>query len=65
MALPIEKAFGVKMETLLDMEAWHYGYAMRQREGEIGVKLPAPCRLKRADPRTCVACAEGRLTTPV
>src|SRR5689334_5238613 len=45
MALRIEKAFGVKMETLLNMQAWHDAYAMRQREGEIDVKRyrsPAP-----------------------
>jgi addiction module HigA family antidote len=45
MALRIEKAFGVKMETLLNMQAWHDAYAMRQRAGEIAVKrykgLPA------------------------
>ena len=35
MALRIEKAFGVKMETLLNMQAWHDAYAMRQRESEI------------------------------
>ena len=29
MALRIEKAFGVKMETLLNMQAWHDAYAMR------------------------------------
>jgi antitoxin HigA-1 len=38
MALRIEKAFGVKMETLLNMQAWHDAYAMRQREDEITVK---------------------------
>jgi len=38
MALRIEKAFGVKMETLLNMQAWHDAYAIRQREGEIDVK---------------------------
>src|SRR5712672_2260193 len=44
MALRIEKAFGVKMETLLNMQAWYDAYAMRQRAGEIEVKpLPAPC----------------------
>ena len=45
MALPIEKAFGVKMETLLNMQAWHDPHAMRQRAGEIAVKPyrpPAP-----------------------
>jgi antitoxin HigA-1 len=45
MALRIEKAFDVKMETLLNMQAWYDAHAMRQREGEIAVKpyrLPAP-----------------------
>jgi addiction module HigA family antidote len=40
MALRIEKAFGVEMETLLNMQAWHDAHAMRQREGEIAVKKP-------------------------
>ncbi len=49
MALRIEKAFGVKMETLLNMKAWHDAYAMRQRAGEITIKpyrrppTPEPC----------------------
>jgi addiction module HigA family antidote len=38
MALRIEKAFGVKMETLLNMQAWHDASVMRQREGEISIK---------------------------
>lgn len=38
MALRIEKAFGVKMETLLNMQAWYDAHAMRQRAGEIDVK---------------------------
>ena len=42
MALRIEKAFGVKMETLLNMRAWHDAYAMRQREAEIDVKRYQP-----------------------
>src|SRR6266851_2702075 len=46
MALRIEKAFGVKMETLLNMQAWHDPYTMRQRAGEITIKpyrpLPSP-----------------------
>src|ERR1700732_1015620 len=46
MALRIEKAVGVKMETLLNMQAWHDAYAMRQHEGDIDVKpyrrLPGP-----------------------
>ena len=45
MALRIEKAFGVKMETLLNMQAWHDAHAMRQR-GDRGEALPASrCRL--------------------
>jgi addiction module HigA family antidote len=42
MALRIEKAFGVKMETLLNMRAWHDAYTMRQREGVIAVKPYRP-----------------------
>jgi len=42
MALRIEKAFGVKMETLLNMQAWHDAHAMRQREGEIDVQRYRP-----------------------
>ena len=38
MALRIEKAFGVKMETLLNMQTWHDAHAMRRRAGEINVK---------------------------
>ncbi len=38
MALRIEKAFGISMDTLLHMQAWHDGYTMRQRAGEIDVK---------------------------
>ena len=48
MALRIEKAFGVKMETLLNMQAWHDAYTMRQREGEIAVKR---YRLPTQEPR--------------
>jgi addiction module HigA family antidote len=42
MALRIEKAFGVSMDTLLRMQAWHDAYAMRQRAGEIDVKRYEP-----------------------
>ena len=42
MALRIEKAFGVKMETLLNMQAWYDAHAMRQRAGEIGVNRYQP-----------------------
>jgi len=42
MALRIEKAFGVDMETLLRMQAWHDAHAMRERAGEIKVKRYRP-----------------------
>jgi addiction module HigA family antidote len=42
MALRLEKAFGVSMDTLLRMQAWHDDYTMRQREGEIDVKRFTP-----------------------
>jgi antitoxin HigA-1 len=45
MALRIEKAFGMKMETLLNMQAWFDAYTMRKRADEIEVKpyrTPAP-----------------------
>ena len=46
MALRIEKAFSVKMETLLELQTWHDAHAMRKRAGEIDVKpyksAPAP-----------------------
>jgi addiction module HigA family antidote len=38
MALRIEKAFGVDMDTLLRMQAWYDGYVMRERAGEIDVQ---------------------------
>ncbi len=46
MALRVEKAFGVDMETLLRMQAWYDTHAMRRRAGEIKVKrysAPEPC----------------------
>jgi addiction module HigA family antidote len=42
MALRVEKAFSVSMDTLLRMQAWHDGYIMRQREREIDVKRFLP-----------------------
>jgi addiction module HigA family antidote len=42
MALRIEKAFGVSMDTLLRMQAWHDTHAMRHRAGEIDVKRYEP-----------------------
>ena len=37
MALRIEKAFGVSMDTLLKMQAWYDGYTMREHADEISV----------------------------
>ncbi len=37
MALRIEKAFGLDMDTLLRMQAWHDATRMRARAGEISV----------------------------
>jgi addiction module HigA family antidote len=42
MALRIEKAFGVSMDTLLRMQAWHDTHAMRQRADEIDVERYEP-----------------------
>jgi len=38
MALRIEKAFGVNMDTLLRMQAWYDSHAMRRRARDIRVK---------------------------
>lgn len=42
MAFRIEKAFGVSMDTLLRMGAWHEGHVMRQRGGDIDIKRYKP-----------------------
>ncbi len=42
MALRIEKAFGVSMDTMLRMQAWYDSFTMRQRAGEIEVKRYEP-----------------------
>ena len=42
MALRIEKAFGVSMDTLLRMQAWHDSHTMRQRADEIDVERYTP-----------------------
>lgn len=46
MALRIEKAFGVSMETLLKMQAWYDTCAMRDRAADIDVQpfLATPVR---------------------
>jgi addiction module HigA family antidote len=38
MALRVEKAFGVKMDTLLRMQARYDTYLMRQRSGRLRVR---------------------------
>ncbi len=42
MALRIEKAFGVKMDTLLKMQAWYDTAEMRQHADEIDVQRYVP-----------------------
>jgi len=42
MALRIEKAFGLSMDTLLRMQAWHDSYTMRARAGTIKVARYKP-----------------------
>ncbi len=42
MALRIEKAFEVSMDTLLRMQAWHDSYSVRQRSDEIDVQRFTP-----------------------
>ena len=42
MALRIEKAFGVNMDTLLKMQAWFDACAMRERAAEIKVRHYVP-----------------------
>ena len=42
MALRIEKAFGVSMDLLLRMQAWHDASCMRARANEIAVERYEP-----------------------
>jgi addiction module HigA family antidote len=42
MALRIEKAFGLDMDTMLRMQAWHDAHVMRARAGEIDVQPYEP-----------------------
>ena len=49
MALRIEKAFGVSMDTLLRMQAWYDACSMRERADEIAVQRytpPAPANAR-------------------
>ena len=42
MALRIEKAFGINMDTLLKMQTWFDTYTMRERADQIKVKPFVP-----------------------
>ena len=42
MALRLEKALGVDMETLLRMQAWHDTFVMRERAATINVQRFVP-----------------------
>ena len=42
MALRVEKAFGVSMDTLLRMQAWYDSYTMREHAGDIHVQRYEP-----------------------
>jgi antitoxin HigA-1 len=42
MALRIEKAFGVDMNMLLQMQAWHEAHAMRRHSDQIHVRRYKP-----------------------
>ena len=42
MALRIEKAFGVSMDTLLKMQTWFDSYTMREHADQIRVKRFVP-----------------------
>ena len=42
MALRLEKAFGVRMDMLLKMQAWHDAASMRARTNEVAVERYQP-----------------------
>jgi len=42
MALRVEKAFGINMDTLLRMQAWYDAKAMRRRADKIDVRRYKP-----------------------
>ena len=44
MALRIEKAFGLDMDTMLRMQAWHDSHVMRGKAGEIDVQRYNPAQ---------------------
>ena len=49
MALRLEKAFGVSMDMLLRMQAWHDATRMRARADEVPVRRYDPVRESRGD----------------
>ena len=51
MALRIEKAFGVSMDTLLRMAAWYEGHVMRRRGGDGDIERYEPGARGRASAR--------------
>jgi addiction module HigA family antidote len=42
MALRLEKAFGLDMDSMLRMQAWHDAHVMRQRAGDIDIQPYKP-----------------------
>ena len=50
MALRVEKAFGVSMDTLLRMQAWSDSYAMREKADSISVKRYEPSESPNLQP---------------
>ena len=49
MALRLEKAFGVSMDMLLRMQAWHDASRMRARADEVEVRRYEPVRESTGD----------------
>ena len=49
MALRLEKAFGVSMDMLLRMQAWHDATRMRARADEVPVRRYDPVRESKGD----------------
>ena len=62
MAIRMEKAFGVSMETLMRMQNSFDIAQARKREGEIKVARYVPKdRLQKANKSCCERCSDGRL----
>ena len=47
MALRIEKAFGLDRVTMLRMQAWYDGAAMRERADEMTCSVTGACDVRR------------------